>query len=47
MKKMIAASQRRISDIGTRLIRAAKDKLKTKEELGIGKNSQNSTLKIR
>lgn len=52
MKKMIAASERRISAIGTRLIHAAKDKLKMKDEMemmgmGIGKKSQNSTLKMR
>lgn len=47
MKKMITASERRISAIGTRLIHAAKDKLKIKEEQAIGKTSQNSTLKMR
>ncbi len=47
---MIAASERRISAIGTRLIHAAKDKLKMKDEMemmGMGKKSQNSTLKMR
>lgn len=31
MKKMIAASEKRISAIGTRLIHAAKDKIKGRE----------------
>jgi|JI10StandDraft_1071094.scaffolds.fasta_scaffold5631430_1 hypothetical protein len=46
---MIAASEKRISAIGTRLIHAAKDKLKIKEEHGHGLThiSQNSTLKMR
>lgn len=31
MKKMVAANERKISAIGTRLIHAAKDKLKLKD----------------
>lgn len=51
---MIAASERKISAIGTRLIHAAKDKMRTKEEVGPFDvssirvpTSQNSTLKLR
>jgi hypothetical protein len=59
MRRMVLANERKISAIGTRLIYAAKNKLKGKDEVGgmeyeggerVGKNtlnSQNSTIKIR
>lgn len=39
---MIAASERRISAIGTRLIHAAKDKLKTTDQLPTYEQSVNA-----
>ena len=54
MKKMIASSERKISAIGSRLIHAAKDRLKEDscyESRGFesrgNKRSQNSTIKLR
>lgn len=47
MKKLIAASEKKISAIGSRLIHAAKDKIRIKDEISSAQISQNSTIKLR
>lgn len=46
MKKMIAASERKLSALGTKLIHTAKDRLK-EEDTRLRRRSKDSTVKLR